>query len=196
MDFFNAVTTLVLVMDPLGNIPFIIKILQNVPPKRRWKIIMRELIIALIAMLLFFFLGKEFIQLLELENYSLQIGGGIILFLISLQMVLPGTSKDIVEKSSEEPFIVPIAIPLIAGPSVLTIIVLLSDYGTAFYFKSITAISIAWIITSFIILAAPFIEKILTRKGMSAVEKLMGLILLTLSIQILLNGFTDFYKSI
>jgi small neutral amino acid transporter SnatA (MarC family) len=120
-EIVSAVITLTLVMDPLGNIPLFISVLKNVKEEKRKRIIIRELFIALGLMLFFLFFGKWIVTLFSMDMVSLSVSGGIVLFLIALSMIFPSKENSIVDPK-EEPFIVPLAIPLIAGPSVLSMI--------------------------------------------------------------------------
>jgi multiple antibiotic resistance protein len=185
--------SLFLLMDSIGNIPLFISILKDIPRKRQMQIILRELLIALGVMVLFNYLGDFLLSALQVTQYSVLISGGIILFLIALKMIFPvqhdGEAAQKGEKGGEkEPFIVPLAIPLVAGPAVLAAIILYSkqDSGT------IIAIVAAWIVTTLILMSSTFLNKILGRRGIIACERLMGLILTMVAIQMFLEGLAQF----
>ena len=118
MDLLSATLTLILIMDPLGNIPMFLSILNKIPDEnRRRKILIRELLLALLVLLIFLFLGRHLLQWLNLQPQSLRIGGGIVLFLIALKMIFPPPSGGIMGQFPEgEPLLVPLAVPLLAGP--------------------------------------------------------------------------------
>lgn len=184
----SAAITLFLIMDPLGNIPVFLSILKNVEPKRRTFILIRESIIALIIMILFLFTGQYILSFLGLKQESISIAGGIILFLIALKMIFPHEHTVAENQTEEEPFIVPLAIPMIAGPSVLATLLLLVKSNPNRLFDWFLAVIIAWVISALILLCSPFVQKILKDRGLIAVERLMGMILVALSVQMFLNG--------
>jgi multiple antibiotic resistance protein len=191
---FSAAVTLFLIMDPLGNIPVFLSALQNVEPKRRTIIIIRETLIALLVMILFLLVGQYLLDFLGLKQESISIAGGIILFLIALKMIFPREKSEIENKNEEEPFIVPLAIPLIAGPSLLATLLLFVRSEPDRMFDWLFALLIAWGISSLILLASPFVQKVLKERGLIAVERLMGMILVALSVQMFLNGVAEYLK--
>lgn len=185
--------SLFLLMDAIGNIPLFIAILKDIPRKRQMQIILRELVIALFIMVLFNYLGDFLLNALQVTQYSVLISGGIILFLIALKMIFPVKSEgEIASTGEKEPFIVPLAIPLVAGPAVLAAIILYSRQESG----TIIAIIAAWIVTTLILLSSTFLNKILGRRGILACERLMGLILTMVAIQMFLEGLAQFLTAI
>lgn len=196
MSLIAMAFSLFLLMDPIGNIPFFIAVLKDVSPKRQLHIIFRELIIALIIMVAFHFIGDALLTALNISPYAILISGGIILFLLSLKMIFP--SQEEMKKlggRQSEPFIVPLAIPLVAGPAVLAAIILYSRQQTE-TFLTITAIVIAWAISTLILLSSAFLNKILGERGITACERLMGLILTMMSIQMFLEGIAQYVAAL
>lgn len=193
-EIVSAIITLTLVMDPLGNIPLFISVLKNVKEEKRKKIIIRELIIALIFMLFFLFFGKWIVKLFSMDMVSLSISGGIVLFLIALSMIFPSKESSIID-TKEEPFIVPLAIPLVAGPSVLSMILIynMKDPGNIPTWFLIVIVS--WLLNVFILSFSSSIAKFLGNKGMNAIERLMGMVLITISVQMILKGIKQFIYS-
>ena len=188
--FFNAIT-LLLIMDPLGNIPPFLSALKNVEDDRRRKVLLREILIAYIVLLAFLFAGKYVLRLLSLQEETISIAGGIVLFLIALRMVFPKeeAGRDALEG---EPFIVPLAIPLIAGPSTLASLLLLQQSsGTLQLFLALT---LAWIATAIILLSSTILYRLLKQRGLIAVERLMGMVLVMLAVQMFINGLARFMK--
>src|SRR5262245_45079711 len=106
-------------MDPLGNIPFFLAALQPVDPARRTRVVVRELLIAYGVMVIFLFAGQHLLGLLHISEPALTIAGGVILFLIAVRMVFPSPHQSGHEDVEGEPFVVPLAIPYVAGPSLL-----------------------------------------------------------------------------
>ncbi|NLI09316.1 MAG: NAAT family transporter [Elusimicrobia bacterium] len=192
MEIASAVFTLTLVMDPLGNIPLFITALKNVEENRRIKVITRELFIALFIMIFFLFFGKWIVRLLSIDIPSLSVAGGIVLFLIALSMIFPSQHSSIGENSENEPFIVPLAIPLVAGPSVLTTILIFNMKDPGNLPTWFLIVFISWIINVAILAMSSKIAKFLGPRGLAALEKLMGMILITISVQMLLGGIKKF----
>jgi len=183
--------TFFLMMDPIGNIPLYISSLKNLPPKRQRIVILREMLIALGVIVMFNFLGEALFNFLKITKDTIKITGGIILFLIALKLIFPPDVKpqDIV--TEEEPFIVPLAIPLVAGPSILAA-VMVNAGQTESNLESILAIIIAWSLSLSILIFSPLIARFLKQKGIMALERLMGLILVMLAIQMLSEGVSGF----
>ena len=181
--------TLFLLMDSLGNIPLFMAILKNVNPKRQRQIIVRELLIALGIIILFALIGDVFLSFLNVHHYTIQIAGGIILFLIALKMIFPQHDAPH-EKSDKEPFIVPLAIPLVAGPAAIATVMLYSKQNQIL--PTILSICIAWIFTTIVLLASQTLQRFLGQRGLTACERLMGLILTLLAVQMFLQGITSY----
>jgi multiple antibiotic resistance protein len=183
-----AAFLLFLVMDPLGNIPFFLASLQRVEPARQARVVVRELLIAYGVMVAFLFAGQPLLRLLHISEPALTIAGGVILFLIALRMVFPPPGGGAHEDLEGEPFIVPLAIPYIAGPSVLATELLLMSREPARWGEWLAALSLAWGATAIILLLASRVRAYLGRRGMVAVERLMGMVLVAIAIQMFLSG--------
>lgn len=191
--FFNAVT-LLLIMDPLGNIPPFLSALKTVEPERRRRILVREILIAYVVLLAFLFGGKYVLRLLSLQQETVSIAGGIVLFLIALRMIFPrqDATRDALEG---EPFIVPLAIPLIAGPSTLASLLLLQQQSTPnSIFQLFLALTLAWVVTAIILLCSTGLYRLLKERGLIALERLMGMLLVMLAVQMFINGLAKFVK--
>lgn len=194
--FLSTVFTLTLVMDPLGNIPLFMSSLKNVPEKRRRKVIARELLIALGIMVFFLLFGKYLVSALSLDLTAMAVAGGIVLFLIAMQMIFPTHHSAFAEGPEGEPFIVPLAIPLIAGPSTLTTILLFSlqDPGRLGLWSAV--VGTAWLINAVILAGfSGWLSRLLGERGLMAMEKLMGMILVTISVQMIMTGIKKFLAS-
>ncbi|WP_353497559.1 YhgN family NAAT transporter [Vibrio sp. CB1-14] len=192
MDILSAATMLFLIMDPLGNLPIILSILKHVDPERRRKILVRELCFALLILLLFLFAGKGILSFLHVEPETLSISGGIILFIIAIRMIFPQAGSVTGLAAGEEPFIVPMAIPMIAGLSVIASVLLLSTQNPDSLVELSAAVLIAWGATFFILMFYNFFHKLLGERGLKAVERLMGLMLVMISTQMFLNGLKSY----
>jgi multiple antibiotic resistance protein len=192
MDILSAATMLFLIMDPLGNLPIILSILKHIDPERRRKILIRELCFALLILLLFLLAGKSILSFLHVEPETLSISGGIILFIIAIRMIFPQAGSVTGLAAGEEPFIVPMAIPMIAGPSVIASVLLLSTQNPDSLVELSAAVLIAWGATFFILMFYNFFHKLLGERGLKAVERLMGLLLVMISTQMFLNGVKSY----
>ncbi|MGB0288763.1 YhgN family NAAT transporter [Aequoribacter sp.] len=192
MDPITAFVTLALVMDPLGNVPLFLSVLKDVPQERRFKVILRELVIALAVMLLFLFAGEKVLNLLGLQQEAIAIAGAIILFLIAIRMIFPSPYGIMGENPDGEPFIVPLAIPAIAGPSVLAIAMLLVSNDPARMLEWTIALICAWLATSVVLLASPLLLRALGNRGLIASERLMGMILVIIAVQMFFDGVGKF----
>jgi len=184
-------------MDPIGNIPLYIALLKGLPAKRQKIIIVREMVIALLVIILFNFIGEGLMHFLHVGHDTIQIAGGLILFLICLKMIFPPRINAINALSSSEdaePFLVPLAIPLIAGPSTLAAVMIYARQETSGVM--IGAILIAWFASLIILLAAPYLQKLLSPRGILAMERLMGLILILIAVQMFLSGVSAFLQGV
>ncbi|MCG2583149.1 MarC family protein [Massilia sp. TS11] len=195
--FIQTFVLLLLVTDPFGNVPLFASALANVAPPRRWKIVVRECAIAYGLLLLFMFFGRHFLAAMQLSEVSLRIGGAVILFLIAMRMVFPQPGGVMGEsKHGGEPFIVPLAIPAIAGPSALATVLLFSSKTTAdvlVHVGALTAVGAIWL---GVFLAAERLQNALGPKVMTAFERLMGLILTAMSVEMFLGGVRHFIQSL
>jgi MarC family membrane protein len=194
VDTLSAILLLLTIMDPLGNVANFISSLHPVPPERRIRVIAREVLIALVIMLVFLFCGKWLLSLLHLREETLSISGGIVLFLIALKMIFPPSGRER-EEVALEPFIVPLATPFIAGPSVLATLLVLVSSQPEYMGRWVVALLAAWAITAAVLLLSPAISRVLKQKGSMAVERLMGMLLVMVAVQMFLNGLKQYLKT-
>jgi multiple antibiotic resistance protein len=192
--FWSAVLTLFFVMDPVGNLPLFLASTKKVDPKRVQWIIARELIVALVLMIIFLFVGGRLLQLLHVTAEALSVGGGLILMLIAIRMVFPSSDNSLKEEVQGEPFIVPMAVPYVAGPSVLATEVVLINQNANHWYLVLGALLTAWLGSSIILFAAGFLQRMLGERVLSALERLMGMLLVVISAQMLLSGIQEFFK--
>jgi len=192
MELISAAVLLFIIMDPLGNIPLFLAVLKGVKPERRFRLLVRELLIALFALVTFLFLGKPIMTLLALRQESVAVAGGIVLFLIGVKMVFPSRDGIFGELPEGEPFIVPLAIPCVAGPSVMAALLLLSNKEPGRWDEWLLALGLAWLATSVILLSATRLQKLLGNSLIHALEKLMGMLLVAVSVQMMLDAIKVF----
>jgi MarC family membrane protein len=189
--FLSATILLLLITDPIGNIPVFANALKHVPPERRPKVILREILIAFGLLLTFMFVGEGFLRVMNLSELSLQIGGGVILFLIALRMVFPSQGVEI-DDVVTEPLIVPLAIPAIAGPSALATVLLLVSQQPDKRMEWIGALCVTMIISAVVLVSAERIMRVIGNRLVVAVERLMGLVLVSVAIEMMLRGAKTF----
>ena len=193
MDIISAATLLFLVMDPLGNIPVFLSVLDKVAPERRTRVLVRELFLALFVLVAFLYAGQVMLGFLGLSEHSVRIAGGIILFLIALKMVFPvARSAHAEEEVQGEPLLVPLAIPMVAGPSAMAVIMLLATNEPDRMTDWLLALVAAWFISSIILVSATGLKRVLGRRGLIAIERLMGMLLIAISVQMLLEGISAY----
>ncbi len=190
-DIAAVAVTLFFVMDPLGNIPAFNAILARFGTKQRSLIVARELFFALIILLAFLFAGTTILDFLGLSQPSLSIAGGVLLFIIALRMIFPRPATEEAD-SNEDPFIVPLAMPMVAGPSAIAILLLLSSSQPERIWEWCVALVLAWASTTVLLTTSPFLLRILGARGLRALERLMGMLLVLLATQMLLNGVEAF----
>jgi multiple antibiotic resistance protein len=197
MTTLSAGIMLFLIMDPLGNIPFFLSLLKEVPPRRRRRIMVRELLIALGVLLVFLFGGQQFLHVMQLKPDSISIAGGLVLFLIGIRMVFPpADGGGIFGKPGQgEPFIVPMAIPGVAGPSAMAALLLLTNTQPGRTADWVMALLLAWLATSAILLSATYLFRWLGESVLTALERVMGMLLIALSVQMFMAGVASFLRS-
>ena len=192
MTILSAALLLFLILDPLGNVPVFLSVLKPLPPHRQRVVLVRELLIALAVLMAFLWGGKYALELMHLRQESVAIAGGIVLFLIGIRMIFPRPEGLLGELPDGEPFIVPLAIPLIAGPSGMAAVMLMGSNEPHRLGEWSLALLLAWAATAAILLCAPLLYRLLGRRALSAVERLMGMLLVAISVQMLLDGLSAY----
>jgi multiple antibiotic resistance protein len=196
MDLYTATITLIVVMDPLGNVPLFLALLKHLTKQRRRIVILRETFIAYLILIFFLLFGKYLLDSMGISQPALSIAGGIILFLIAIKLIFPvdeGEPNERKLRPGNEPFIVPLAIPLVAGPSALAFVMLLASQSPHQTASWIMAVTLASATSAIILFFADFIRKILGDRGLIAIERLMGMILTTMAVQMFLTGIEKFF---
>lgn len=192
----SAAFTFILVMDPLGNVPLFLASLKNTAPERRQWVILRECLIALAVMISFLFAGRGLLNLLHVDDAALKAAGGVILLLISIRMVFPTPERNLTEPvTHDEPFIVPLAVPYMAGPSLLAVIVVFvsqSPESLPWYLGGLVA---SWAISTVVLYFSGFLQRVVGERALVAVERLMGMILVLLAVQMMFEGTKAFFAA-
>ena len=195
-DIVSAGFLLLLVLDPFGNMPLVLSALAKVPRERHRGIIVRECLFAYVILLAFMAGGKAFLDFLQLSETSLTIAGGIVLFLIALRMIFPRPEGVFGDPPGAEPFLVPLAVPAIAGPSAAATVMLMASRDPQHIAGWILALTVAMLVTLLVLLAAERIRRIAGERGISALERLTGLLLTAIAVQMLLNGIAAFVRQL
>jgi len=195
MDIVTATTLLFFIMDPLGNVPIFLSILKQVPKERHLKIIARELLIALVVLLLCLYFGQHLLSFLGLRQETISITGGVILFLIAIKMLFPAARAEYEDHIEGEPLIVPLAVPLVAGPSILAALLLMVSREPHRMTDWTIALVIAWLASSLILMSSTLLQRLLGERGLVAIERLMGMLLVAMAIQMLLDGVAAYLGS-
>ncbi|RQT79768.1 MarC family protein [Burkholderia cepacia] len=192
--FLSATVLLVLITDPLGNIPLFISAMRDVPRERRVMLILREVGIAFVILLFFMLVGDRFLRMMSLTDLSLRLGGGIVLFLIALRMIFPHPDGALGNdpRAGGEPFIVPLAIPALAGPSALATVMLLTSQGPGKMLEWVGALTVTMIVCAVTLVLAERIQQWIGERTVAAFERLMGLVLVAISVEMMLGGIRAF----
>lgn len=199
MSIYSATLLLFLVMDPLGNIPSFLVVLRNVEPARQRVIIVRELLIALFALVLFLFAGEVILQVLQISEPSLTVAGGVILFLIAVRMIFPGPAGLFGEQGERiegEPFIFPLAIPFVAGPSSMATVMLIMSREPERWPEWLLALGMAWLASSVILYYSNRLSRWLGQRGLVAMQRLMGMLLTAIAAQMFMSGVGAFVATL
>ena len=191
-ELVSATILLILVLDPIGNVPLVVGALHATPPERHMRIVLRECLIAYVVLLVFLFAGHAFLTLMRLTETSLSIAGGVILFLIALRMVFSHPEGIFGDSAGAEPFIVPLAIPAIAGPSAMATVMLMASRDPQHIGTWAAALSGAMAVTTITLVAAGRLQRLLGERTIRAFERLIGLVLTAVAIEMLLDGVRSF----
>jgi MarC family membrane protein len=191
----SAALLLFLILDPLGNIPVFLSLLKPLTPRRQRVVLVRELLIALAVLMAFLWGGKYALELMHLRQESVAIAGGIVLFLIGIRMIFPRPEGLMGAVPDGEPFIVPMAIPLVAGPSGMAAVMLMGSNEPERLGDWSLALLLAWGGTAAILMSATLLYKLLGARALTALERLMGMLLVAISVQMLLDGLGTYLAS-
>lgn len=192
MTIFSAAMLLFIVMDPFGNIPLFMTAMSHVKPERYRRVIVRELLIALGVLVAFLFLGRYLLRLLQIGETALTAAGGTVLLLIAIKMIFPRSGGLSEDTPDGEPFIVPLAIPYVAGPSAMASVLLIMTREPARWPEWLGAVVLAWLVSGAIICASGPLVRLLGKKALTAIERLMGMVLVAVAIQMLMSGVAQF----
>jgi len=188
----SAAVLLFFVMDPLGNVPLFLSALRHVDPARHRRVILRELLFALGIMIVFLFVGRYLLALLRVSSAALTAAGGVILLVIAMRMIFPTSERTLHEAVRDEPFVVPLAIPYTAGPSVLATELLLMSQEPGRWPAWLAAVCLAWLAGAIILYLASDLRRVLGDRGLVALERLMGMVLVIVAVEMLMQGIAQY----
>ena len=188
MTFSSAFIIIFLVLDPLGNIPMFLFVLQNIAPQRRKAIIIRESFFALIILTIFLFAGRSILNALHVTESSLGIAGGVILMFIAIRMIFTSSGEVFKIELESEPLVFPLAVPLTAGPAAMTTVILIMGKDPTRWLEWFLAMFCAWLVSSIILYYSSYFNRIFGRRGLLACERLMGMLLTTVAVQMFIDG--------
>jgi len=200
MTLFTITLILFLIMDPIGNISSFLSQLQDLPHARQRWVILREMGFALAAMVIFYLIGETIFNFLNISEVTLRISSGVILFIVALQILFSNFSSIRANLPKGHPFVIPLAIPLIAGPTLLATIMLYAhlstDMSPIFWGLELPtillAIIVSWLAALVVLMFSTELQRLLGDNGLVACEKLMGMILILLAIQRFMEGIKLF----
>ncbi|HWP20685.1 MAG TPA: MarC family protein [Burkholderiaceae bacterium] len=191
--FVSAFILLLLVLDPFGSLPIFISVMRGVAPERRRWVALREVVLAFVALLVFMLAGDAFLRVMHLSERSLEVAGGVILLMISIRMIFSSGESIYASDAAREPFIFPLAIPLMAGPSAMATVLLLAARQPDRLYEWIGALTAAMAVCGLVLLAADRIRRLLGDSVVNALEKLMGLVLTAISVEMILAGLKRYF---
>ena len=192
MTLLPAAVLLFFVMDPLGNIPLFLSALRTVDPARHRFVIVRELLIALAILIAFLLVGPSLLAVLRVSPAALTAAGGIVLLLIAIRMIFPTPEHSLREDAYEEPFVVPLAVPYTAGPSVMATLFVLVSREPQRWPVWLAALFLAWLASAVILYLASDLRRVLGDRGLTALERLMGMLLVIVAVEMLLQGISQY----
>lgn len=187
MQVLSLAITLFFVLDPFGNLPVVLSLLNKVDKRRHWKVVLRESLIALALLVVFYAIGPQFISLLGVDSSDLTICGGVVLGIIALRLVFPDESSSGKEQETE-PFIVPLAIPLMAGPSALATVMIMAAQSAQHPWIGLGMMSLAWLVTVVLLLLGVILGSLIPARLLVAFERLSGLLLAVISVHMIMSG--------
>lgn len=194
MTLVSAAILLFFVMDPLGNVPLFLSTLRGVDHGRRNAIVRRDLLIALAILLAFLFIGPTLLANLHVSRAALTASGGIVLLLIAIRMIFPTEARSMREEVVPEPFIFPLAVPYVAGPSVMATEMLLMSREPARWPEWIAAVVLAWAASAAILHYSGYLQKMLGDRALTAIERLMGMVLVLVAVEMLMQGIAEYLR--
>lgn len=195
-SFLSAFVLLLLVLDPFGSLPIFIAVMGGVDPQRRRRVALREIAVAFFVLVIFMACGRQFLDVMHLSDRSLEVAGGVILMIIAIRMIFGGAAKDFGPgPSAPEPIVFPLAVPMLAGPSAMATVLLLASRQPEKLTEWIVALSMAMAATGAALICADRIHRWLGDSMVLALEKLMGLVLTAMAVEMVLAGLKHYFTS-
>ncbi|MDR2795892.1 MAG: MarC family protein [Spirochaetaceae bacterium] len=195
--FFQMLFTVLIVMDPIGIIPYFLGITSSYDAKTRNSVILKAILFAALVLGIFLFCGKYILEFFGIKPGAFYISGGILFFMISFEMIYskpkPNRTTSTGEEETQSGFtaLFPLAIPMIAGPGILTVIMTYVSSGDSWIYSVLLllpALAAGLLVMFAVLRASTLILRILGTMGIFVMEKIMGLILAGFSVQLIYNG--------
>jgi len=191
--FLSAFILLLLVLDPLGSLPIFIPVMRQVAPHRRRWVALREVSIAFGVLFAFMFLGEGFLRVMHLSERSLEVAGGVILLMVAIRMIFSHEGGVYGTPEGKEPLIFPLAVPLLAGPSAMATVLLLASRQPERMLSWVGALASAMAVSLVVLLLCDRIRRWVGDSVVAAVEKLMGLVLTAIAVEMILAGLKRYF---
>jgi MarC family membrane protein len=192
--FLSAFVLLLLVLDPFGSLPVFVSVMRQVAPERRTRVALRESALAFGVLVAFMLTGQAFLTLMRLSERSLEVAGGVILLIIAMRMIFAsGGEMYAADAKGREPLIFPLAVPLLAGPSAMATVLLLASRQPERLLDWIAALTVAMLVSAAVLLGADRIRRWIGSSMVSAIEKLMGLVLTAIAVEMILAGLKRYF---
>ena len=193
MSIWSIALTLFLVANPIGNVPLIVPLIKDFDIERQKRILFRESCYSYLLVIFFVFLGEQFLQMIQIQQYAVSISGGVILFIVALNMIFSSMQLNGKEKKLQEPYIVPIATPLITGGGVLSTVMIYASKEQN-ELKMALAATVAWVFVTIFVVSSIYLMRLVGRSGLMAMQQLMGMILSMIATEIIVKGITLFIE--
>ncbi len=194
-SFLSAFILLLLVLDPLGSLPVFIPLMRAVAPERRTRVALRELLVAFSVLFAFMFFGDVFLRVMRLSERSLEVAGGVILLMVAIRMIFSHEGGVYGTPEGKEPFVFPLAVPLLAGPSAMATVLLLASRQPNQLMSWVGALCCAMAVSGAVLLLCERLRKLLGDSVVSALEKLMGLVLTAIAVEMILAGLKQYFTT-
>ncbi|MCS7164958.1 MAG: MarC family protein [Candidatus Calescibacterium sp.] len=206
--FVNYFITMFVIIDPIGVVPIFISITAGVSRKFKKIMALRSVLFSSIVVILFFLFGDSIIKIFSIDINAFKVAGGIVLFILAMEMLFAGEKQTRITKEEKEEireqaleeqgvWVVPLSIPALTGPVTMSSIIIFTSQENSLLYKMfipIACILVLAIAYYFMIFADRLIQKLGTA-GINAVSRIMGIILLSISIKVCISGVKELWKT-